>query len=101
MLQGKTVFHATFGPGTVVSVKEDVAYVQFRGAGRGATRKFLTEALFNDELFPRAKNAEVWKVRGMDAFKRSNRLVRKTESEAMWEAIHLASKRTPPPDPTP
>ena len=64
MLKGKPVHHATFGDGTVVGVGEDTVSVNFQGArGRGFTRKFLLEALFDDEHFPRARNAAAWATR--------------------------------------
>lgn len=97
MLKGKTVQHVAYGAGTIIEAKGDTVFVHFKGGGgRGATRKFLTVALFNDDLFPRQKNAEVWATRGMDAQKRSTELTRQTESEAMQKAVDIASVPTKP-----
>lgn len=64
MLQGKPVHHAHFGRGTVVGVGEDTVSINFQGPrGRGFTRKFMRVALFDDEHFPKALNAEVWATR--------------------------------------
>lgn len=97
MLKGKTVQHAVYGAGTIIEVKDDAAYVHFQGArSRGATRKFLVAALFNDDLFPRQLNAAIWATRGMDAAKRSQELMRQTESETMQKALDLGHQPTKP-----
>ncbi len=65
MLVGKPVQHTRFGAGTIVGAEGDTVSVNFAGArGRGTTRKFLRAALFDDETFPKALNAEVWATRG-------------------------------------
>jgi hypothetical protein len=96
MLKDLVVHHATYGPGTIVAATDDTASVHFRGAGRGATRRFLIAALFDDDLFPRARNAALWKLRGFDAHKRSTLLKRQNESDAMKQALDLADPRKKP-----
>lgn len=65
MLKGKRVNHTKFGTGTIVAAEGDTVSVNFIGpSGRGTTRKFLRAALFEDEAFPKAQNAEVWAARG-------------------------------------
>lgn len=100
MLKGKTVQHRVYGSGAVIDVQGDAAYVQFRGAGsRAATRKFLLAALFDDALFPHDRNAEIWRVRGLDAHKRSKALSRENESEMMQRVLDLNHKPTDRPGP--
>jgi hypothetical protein len=95
VLVGKPVHHAQFGPGVVREVRGDTAYVYFEGArGRGISRKFLVEALFNDGLFPKAKNAEVWKTRGLKDFKTATTLKQVNETDAMTQALNLAQQPT-------
>lgn len=93
MLNNLVVHHATYGPGTVIATQADTVSVHFKGGGRGATRKFLIAALFNDDMFPRAKNAALWKLRGMDAYKRSTQLRQQNESDAIADALDLAEAR--------
>ena len=95
MLEGKRVHHAQFGPGVVREVRGDSAYVYFEGArGRGISRKFLVEALFNDTLFPKDKNAEVWKTRGLKDAKTANTLKQVNETDRLKQALDLAHRPT-------
>lgn len=96
MLNNLVVHHGTYGPGTVIATQNDTVSVHFKGGGRGATRRFLIAALFDDDLFPRAKNAALWKLRGFDAYKRSTQLKQTNESDAMRNALDLADARKRP-----
>lgn len=94
MLMDKPVHHVQFGRGVIIAVREDAVFVNFKGdRGRGVTRKFLIATLFDDESFPKAKNAEVWATKGLGP----KRPVKPATPDAAWAA--MLAKTPPKPKP--